>query len=194
MCTHASKYASLTVHLWHIMISYTHLPYYLAYFLPHYRMPCEFQSECLPECQHHFSSLKKKFRLIFTKISSMIIFRRFLLSLFYRRFFTVAFLLSLAFIAYFLPLAFSTQQKKPMHLHPQAHGSHSFPIPIFDVSVPISLHHLLHHFCLKLHHFPINYDTLAFLPKSRKPLKTLHSSAFSEVLKEASINSINSCL
>ena len=34
MCTHASKYASLTIHLWHIMISYTHLPYYLAYFLP----------------------------------------------------------------------------------------------------------------------------------------------------------------
>lgn len=107
MCTHASKYASLTVHLWHIMISYTHLPYYLAYFLPHYRMPCECQSECLPECQHHFSSPKKKFRLIFTKISSMIIFRRFLPSLFYCRF------LSLAFIAYFLPLAFSTQQKKP---------------------------------------------------------------------------------
>ena len=72
-----------------------------------------------------------------------------------------------------------------MHLHPQAHGSHSFLIPIFDVSVLISLHHLLHHFCLKPHHFPIKYDTLAFSPKSRKPLKTLHFSAFSEVLKRS---------
>ena len=162
MCTHASKYASLTVHLWHIMISYTHLPYYLAYFLPHYQMPCECLSECLPECQHHFSSPQKKFRLIFTKISSMIIFRRFLLSPFYRRFFTVT----------FYRLLSQHNKRKPMHLHPQAHGSHSLLILIFDISVPISLHHLLHHFCLKLHHFPINYDTFVFLPKSRKPLKT----------------------
>ena len=73
-----------------------------------------------------------------------------------------------------------------MHLHPQAHGFHSFPIPIFDVSVQfhyVSLHHLLHHFCLKLHHFPIKYDTFAFSSKVRNPLKTLVFQAFPEVLK-----------
>ena len=47
----------------------------------------------------------------------------------------------------------------------------------------VLLHHLLHHFCLKLHHFPIKYDTSAFPPKSRKPLKTLTFQAFPEVLK-----------
>ena len=86
------------------------------------------------------------------------------------------------YLAYFLPHLLSLfiacfrnmHKRKPMHSPPQAHGSHSLLIPIFDVSVSISLHHLLHHFCLKLHHFPIKYDNFAFPPKSRKPLKTLY--------------------
>ena len=107
---------------------------------------------------------------------------------FYRRFSTVAFyhlLLSLTFIAYFLSLVSTPKKQNPTHLHPQAHGSHSFLIPIFDVSVLISLHHLLHHFCLKLHRFPIKYDIFAFLPKVRKPLKTLMFQAFLEVWKSS---------
>ena len=93
------------------------------------------------------------------------------------------FLLSLFYCLFLLSLVFATQTQTPCTCLRKHMGFHSFPIPIFDVSASISLHHLLHHFCLKLHHFPINYDTSALSPKSRKPLKTLTFQAFSEVLK-----------
>ena len=128
------------------MISYTHLPYYLAYFLPH------------------------------------------LLSLFYRRFSTVAFyhlLLSLTFIAYFSSLVSTPKKQNPTHLPPQAHGVPFISYPDIRCLHPISLHHLLHHFCLKLHHFPIKYDTFAFSPKVHKSLKTLVFQAFPKVLKRS---------